>query len=214
MTNPPPTDSPAGARISTRGPAGAILRYEDAPFWVDGKGYLESAKTFVAEAKAASAAAAEVEKQRGYQDGFKDGAKAAVELVAKTKAAVDEYQAKLSVTLTELVIAILKDALGEIDASQIIALSVRKAIKGIDLSPDMTVTVTPGLLNDVHRRLSASEDRDILSVLNFKEDSRLPPNSCRIVSEFGTIDLSTDRQISILIDSLRAAGVGMGKATA
>lgn len=214
MTNPPPTDQPGGARISTRGPAGAILRYEDAPFWVDGKGYLEAAKAYVAEAKAASAEAAELEKQRGYHDGFKDGAKAAVELVAKTRTAVDEYYAKLSVTLTELVISILKDALGEIDASQIVALSVGKAVKGIDLSPDMTVLVTPGLINDVRSRLSASEDRDILSVLNFKEDARLPSNSCRIVSEFGTIDLSVDRQISILIESLRTAGVGIGKATA
>ena len=200
-----------GRSEGARGPAGSIIRAEELQFWTDGKGYLEAAKAIFEQSKRSATDAIAEARHRGYQEGLQLGQRQAIDLIAQTKVAVDTYDRGLSHSITELVIGIVAEVLGEVDAAEAVYLSVRKALKNSDFSPDMTLLVSPAIIESVRARLLNEQDNSALSTLALVEDTRLAHNGAKLVSEFGTVDLSIDKQISILSNSLRVAGIRLGE---
>jgi flagellar biosynthesis/type III secretory pathway protein FliH len=172
--------------------------------WLEGKDFLDKARHALEKAKEEAAASIAEEKHRAYQEGLNAGIKEAIELVTRTKLAVENYKTSLQAGLAELVIQIMQEMLGDIDPAEAAYLSVAKALKNVDIGPDMHIAVAPGLAEGVRARLRAAKPQDAFAGMSVVEDAKLPPRGCKLVSDLGTIDLSLDGQLEILAENLRS----------
>jgi flagellar biosynthesis/type III secretory pathway protein FliH len=93
--------------------------------------------------------------------------------------------------------------------SQAVSSAVLNALKTIDLGDVFNLYVAPDAFDDVREKLGSALDPATQSKLALRQDPKLPPTSCRLVSEFGVVDLSIEKQLAILASSLRTAGVGL-----
>lgn len=194
---------------AVKGPAGPVLRSEDLRLWLDAQGYLDAAKRVLDEARQRANELAAAERERGYTEGWEAGSKDLFALLAQTKLAIDAYHAQLEANLRELAIQVIREVIDGLDASDAVALAVRKALKTPSLGSEVTLYVAPEVLPHIGGKLEGQLTHSTPSVITLREDAKLSPTDCRLVSEFCSIDLSIDRQLALLADSLRAANIGV-----
>lgn len=201
-----PAQSEARFRHS---PAGAILRAENLEPWREGDSYRAEAARLLEEAKQEVASLQEEARLKGYSEGWDAGSKDLFDYIAKTKRAVDEYYQHLERTLTEIAIRLMKEILDDLDAGEVVAAAVRRALRTPNLGAEIVLNVAPEVLDDVRSRLEGRLLHSTSSVVNLREDPQLSPTGCKLVSDFCTIDISIDRQLAILAESLRASNIGI-----
>jgi len=199
----------AEEKLARSAPAGAILRFEDAQRWETGEAYAREAGFLLEDAKQRAATQLSEAREIGFSAGYAEGVREALALVLETKTATDDYRRHLQSDLTELVIELLKQVVGEMTPASAVAAAVGKALPALDLGSEVVLVVNPDAANEVSNYLSAHLDGDAIAKVRFREDARLAPRQARIESNFGSIDLSLDRQLELLAESLRSANVGI-----
>lgn len=148
------------------------------------------------------------ERAKAYEAGHDAGMRKAIDWMAHMKANARSHYQRLNRDIAELVIQIVGEIVGELKPSEAVASTVLKALKTIDLGDEFSLYVTPDSFDDVRDKLVSALDPAAQSKLTLRPDPNLPPSGCRLVSEFGVVDLSIEKQLAILASSLRAAGVG------
>lgn len=195
--------------LSERGPVGPILRAEDLQLWTEGKGYLAETKQVLDQAHQYVESLAAAERARGYSEGWEAGSKDLFEFMAQTKVAVDAYYAQLEANLRELAIQIIREVVDDLDASDAVAFAARKALKTPSLGAEVTLYVAPEVFPEIREKLEGHLNEAAASVITLRDDPKLSPRGCKLVSDFCTIDVSIDKQLALLADSLRASNVGV-----
>jgi flagellar biosynthesis/type III secretory pathway protein FliH len=125
------------------------------------------------------------------------------------KVKADAWKAELSQNVTSLVINSLRQILADIPPSEAVSSTVLRALKGIDPGSDCVLYLSTAQFDNIKAKLLDALEPETASKLALREDPELPPTACRLVSEFGIVDLSVGKQLEILIESLRAAGAGV-----
>jgi type III secretion protein L len=192
-----------------RTPPGAILRAGDLHPWSDGERYLAAAKQVLDQARQRADHVAAAERARGYQEGWDAGSKELFDFLAQTKLAVDAYYAQLETNLRELAIQLLQEIVGELDASDAVASAVRKALNTLSLGDQVTLYIAPEVLSAVREKLEGQLSHSAASAIILRADPKLSPAGCVLASEYCTVDLSLDKQLSLLAGSLRASNIGV-----
>jgi type III secretion protein L len=190
-------------------PVGAIVRACDLPLWVTGNGYLEAAKEALRDLERELPGIVAEERGRGYEEGWDAGSRDAIGLLARIKTEVDAYYRRLNQEVTDLVIEITRHIIGEMMPSDVVYAAVSKALDTLDPRAELTLYVAPQVFDEVRNKLAAALDSATQSKLALRQDPNLSPSDSRLVSEFGMIDLSVERQLEILASSFRSAGIGI-----
>lgn len=190
-------------------PAGAIIRAEEVPFWLTGADYLDAARQAFEKVRQDIPRILAEEKAVAYRDGREAATKDVLDWLAAMKAQAQSRSQILDRDIAELVIQIVEEVIGELSPSESVAMTVCKALKTIDLGDEFSLYVAPELFGDVRERLLSALDPTAEAKLELRQDPLLPKTGCRLVSEYGVVDLSIEKQLAILADSLRAAGVGL-----
>jgi type III secretion protein L len=210
-TDPANGSKPTGAweGPTKASPLGPVIRLEELPVWTEGQGYLAAAKRVLEQAQQQVESAASAAQAKGYAEGFAAGSKDLFELLAQTKAQIDAYHAQLETNLRELAVEVIKEAVGNLDAGQAIAAATARALKTQDLGDEVALHIAPELYHDVRLKLEKCVSGAPTSVITLREDPRLSPKGCKLVSEFCTVDVSIDNQLALLAESLRASNIGV-----
>ncbi len=195
--------------LSQAAPAGAILRFEDVAQWETGEARLREASHILDQAKHDAASLLANTRKEGYGAGYEEGLKEGLALIARTKSSVDAYHRNLGTVLTNLVVDLLKQIVGDMNPGAAVAAAVAKALPNIDLGSEVTLLVSPSVVGVVGKYLSSHLDKASASKLIIREDSRLAPTQCRLESSFGLVDLSLNNQLELLAASLRSAHIGI-----
>jgi type III secretion protein L len=195
--------------IKTQKPAGAVIRAEDLPFWQSGTSCLDAAKVALEKVHQDIPRIVAEERAKAREAGWDAGKKEAIEWMAQMKVRAQSHHERLNKDIAELVIQIVAEIVGEMKPSQAVSSAVLNALKTIDLGDVFNLYVAPDAFDDVREKLGSALDPATQSKLALRQDPKLPPTSCRLVSEFGVVDLSIEKQLAILASSLRTAGVGL-----
>jgi type III secretion protein L len=198
-----------GAKGNASKPAGRIIRADEVRFWENGAAYLDEAKQALEETHKRIPLIIAEERAKGYREGYDSGAADVIELMARMKAEAENYYAGLGQEIVGLVTKLVSDIIGDTTPSEAVAATVLKAVRTLDLGSEFSLYVAPEVYDDVGKRLSKRLDEAAQSKLQLRQDPKLSATDCRLVSEFGMVDLSIEKQLDILAASLRAAGVGV-----
>ncbi len=198
-----------GAQSRYYAPAGAVLKADDIGLWFDGQRFLNEARQTLEQARQSAEALALEERSKGFDKGYNEGLSEAFGLIAKTKAAVDEYYATLEANLRSIVAEVVKEVIGGLNAAEVIGQSVRTALASRNLGANMTLYVSPSALEPVQRILAEGPaPTSANQTIALKADPDLSHSQCRLESDFGSIDLSVETQVSLLVESLQRQDAG------
>ncbi|MDZ4791460.1 MAG: FliH/SctL family protein [Hyphomicrobiales bacterium] len=197
----PPAAQASGRPFKFR-PAGQVIRAEDVPIWSEGKTYLNAAKEVYQEARQRADDRIKNEMNEGYAIGLQRGAKDIIDLLVQTQAGVERYHSHLQTTLADLTIQVLKEVLDGLDASDAVSAAVQRALKTINLGPELVLKVAPDVIEAVRVKLKPMLQPGVTPRVILREDTTLTAKSCILITEFGSIDLSIDTQLTILSESL------------
>jgi type III secretion protein L len=174
-------------------PLGPIVKAAEAESWVDGFAFRDRAKREADALLADMQAAYERRRQDGFEQGRREGAAAAAELLATTSARVDRYLAGIEGELVELALGVLRRLVGEFDQRELVARLAREAIESFRREQSLTVTVAPENVEiaRAHFREQAEAGRQVA----VESDPKLGAFDCRVESPYATVDAGLDAQI-------------------
>lgn len=190
-------------------PSSRIIRADEVRFWRSGAEYLEFARQALEEARNQIPQIVAEARARGYREGREEGTKSVLDLMGQLNNNAQAYYTRLNEQIVGLVLRIVGDLVGDMTTAASVSATVLKALKTLDLGSEFTLYVAPESYDEVARVLAATLDATTQSKLLLRQDKNLAPSGCRLVSEFGILDLSIEKQLEILASSLRAAGVGI-----
>jgi len=192
-------DTPASPTSLPRSPAQKIIRREEAQNWVDGYRFVAEGRRAADELRQSAQVAYEEAKARGFDEGRAAGAAEAAAIVAETVAKVDQYLASIEQQVAELSLSIVEQVLGTLADGEIMARVANQALAAFRREKHVRVRVSPAVLEDVQRALSAWPGNDAPGpMLVIEADPRLEPRQCTIVTEFAVVDASLDAQLTVL----------------
>ncbi len=196
-------------KFTAQKPAGSIIRAAELSFWLSGNAYLDAAKEALEDARQSIPRITAQERDNAYKEGRDAAIKDVIDLMAQMRARADSNYLRLNKEIADLVCRIAGEIIGEMEPSESISRTILNAVKTLDLGTEFTLYVASQVFDDVRDKLLAALDPATHSKLVLRQDPKLALSSCRLVSEFGIVDLSIEKQLAILADSLRAAGIGI-----
>jgi type III secretion protein L len=190
-------------------PLGPVVRAEDLHLWTDAQGYLAEAKRALDQAHQQIESASAAARAKGYAEGWAAGSRDLFEFLAQTKVQVDDYHAQLEANLRALAVQVIKEVIGNLDAGDAIAAATARALQTQDLGAEVALHVAPEIYRDVRLKLEKWLNGVSASAITLREDPKLSPKGCKLVSNFCTVDVSIDNQLALLAESLRGTNIGV-----
>src|SRR5262245_25663448 len=151
-------DIPDNPTSLPRSPGQKIIRREEAQNWVDGYRFVAEGRRAADELRQSAQVAYEEAKARGLDEGRAAGAAEAAAIVAQTAAKVDHYLASIEQQVAELSLSIVERMLGALPEGEITARVAKQALEAFRREKHVRVRVSPAVLEDVQRALSAWPD--------------------------------------------------------
>ena len=124
-------------------------------------------------------------------------------MIADTKAAVDEFVARMHDELIALIVEIVREILGSFEPDDFAARAVARALKDMRAGTTLMLMTAPEEAEAIRARLAALLDGD--DRLTVVPDPQVAPGHCMLWSEFGQIDVSVDAQLQQLAFALHVA---------
>lgn len=182
-------------------PLGPVVRADEANTWFSASAYLAQARRHGDEISAGARDALEEGRRRGFEAGRLAGVEEAVRLIAETKAAADNFLARLHDDLIELVIQIVREILDDFKSDDLAARAVVKALARVRIGSELTILTAPEEADAIRQRLAVLlKDGGFVRVA---PDPRIAPRRCVLWSEFGQVEVSVDAQLQQLAMALR-----------
>src|SRR5215813_7832411 len=192
-------DTAASLNSLPRSPGRKIIRREEAQNWLDGYQFLAEGRRTAEELLERAQTAYDEMKSRGFAEGRAAGAAEGAALVADTVVKVDQYLASIEQQVAELSLSIVEQVLGTLADGEIMARVANQALAAFRREKHVRVRVSPAVLEDVQRALSAWPGNDAPGpMLVIEADPRLEPRQCTIVTEFAVVDASIDAQLNVV----------------
>jgi len=192
-------DTSAIATSLPRSPGQKIIRREEAQNWVDGYRFVAEGRRAADELRQSAQVAYEEAKVRGFEEGRAAGAAEAVAIVTEAAAKVDQYLGSIEQQVAELSLSIVEQVLGTLADGELMARVAAQALAAFRREKHVRVRVSPAVLEDVQRALSAWPGTDVPGpMLVIEADPRLEPRQCTIVTEFAVVDASIDAQLNVV----------------
>src|SRR5262245_37405896 len=186
-------DTSAIATSLPRSPGRKIIRREEAQNWVDGYRFVAEGQRAADELRQNAQVAYDEAKARGFEEGRAAGAAEAAAIVAETVAKVDQYLASIEQQVAELSLTIVEQVLGRLPDGDVMARIAKQALEAFRREKQVRLRVSPTVLEDVQRALSAWPGAEASGpTLVIEADPRLAPKQCTIVTEFAVVDASLD----------------------
>lgn len=193
--------------VAVRGPRfrprGRIIRAEEAEVWQSGQAYLEAAKREAKRIRGEAVEAFDEAKRHGFEEGRKEGAEAATQLLAETTQKADRYLADADGQLVDLAMAIVQRVLGDLDVRQLVLRAVHHALAKRRKDQPLTLHLSPEMVDQVRLQITESFDDDALHLITIEADPKLTVGECRVASDVGFVDLGVEAQLRALHKGLR-----------
>ncbi|KAI95313.1 hypothetical protein T281_06225 [Rhodomicrobium udaipurense JA643] len=195
--------------LLARKPVGAILRADEMKTWEEGRAWLVSARRACRDVEETLPGILAEEKAKARHEGRDEGLRDAIALMAEMNAKAVGHYTRIREEFTSLVIRAAGEIIGELPPADAVSATVLKTLRTLDLGAEFALYVSPEVFDDVRDRLSRALDPTTKAKLFLRQDPKFSATECRLVSEFGLVELSLDKQFDILAESLRAAGIGV-----
>lgn len=184
-------------------PGQKIIREAQVEPWIDGYAFLEAARAHAEVQKKEMSDIREESRREGYEAGFKEGARDAAILLTTTTARVNNYVAALDQELASLTLSIVARIFGEFDDADLVVRLVRHALKGFQRERDVTLSVAPGIAEDVSERISREFTDESLNITVLGDPS-LSGTKCVLSNAIAVVDASLETQLSAIREALVA----------
>lgn len=197
-----------GRTIPNYRPVGRVLRYDDQNMVNDARRFLEQAQQRARDIAADAEQAHAEEKQRGYREGYEEGARAVAELLSETSGRIDAYYASLEHDVARLATDIVEKMLGTRDDHQVMTVAAREAISRMRQQKGLRIMVAPADVDAMREALAREAGMQDLVV---EADSRLETGRCVLAHDLGFIEAGWQQQLMAIkagiTRHLREAGV-------
>jgi len=186
-------------------PALQVLRADQYARYVAAEALYGEARQAAAVLRAAAHAEYEQERRRGYAQGQAEArAEAAAELL-RSAAAMQAYYAQAERALVTLLVAALQKLVGETDAATRAASVVHSALAEVSSQAQATLWVAPEQLALVRTQLPALQAGfPAMEAIALRSDAGLAPDTCRVETEIGCVEIALDEQLAMLCAVLAA----------
>lgn len=172
-------------------PTARILRAEEAALWTEGFAFLQAAKAQAEQIKADSDQWLQAARAEGFESARQEGAGQVAQLLADTQTQVQHYLAGLEASLADLALGIVREVLGELDATDRVLRCTRQALSGFRQGQALTLWVPPAEVSALRQRLR----NDGISV---EGDVQLGVGQARLSSPAGSVELGLEAQLQTL----------------
>lgn len=179
-------------------PRGRVIPAEDISGWRTGQAFMEAAAREAERLKTEALQAFEDAKKRGFEEGRKEGAEAASQLLAETTLHADRHLADADRQVVDLAIAVVRRVLGEFDVGQLTRNAVRHALSKQRQSQHLTLHVAPDMVEGLRADIDAEFDPEVRHLMTVEPDPRLEQSQCRLASDIGFVDLGIEAQLLAL----------------
>lgn len=191
MTNAPP-------RLS---PSGRLVRSDELPSWNDAAQALREAELIEERGKRQAASARRAAEEQGYLKGYERGAADVARLVSEAGRTIETYYGELERELPRLACAVAKQLIDALPPEDAIVGMVRQVVASLDRPRELTLHVSPALVRGVAERYVAPSDPGWPS-LRIAPDPGLQNDEAILSGSFGSIDLSADERLDLVLEAL------------
>src|SRR4051794_11205502 len=124
-------------------PLGPVVRADEAEKWFSAAAYLDEARRQGDQITARARLALEEHRVRGFEAGRLEGVEQAARLIADTKAAVDDFVARMHDELIALIVEIVREILGSFEPDDFAARAVARALKDMRAGTTLMLMTAP-----------------------------------------------------------------------
>jgi type III secretion protein L len=176
------------------GPGSKILRAAEVEAWQDGYRFLAAVRSAAARIDETTHNAYAAAYKQGFAEGKAAGEVEASRLLHETSLKVDRYLATLEHQIGALALNVVRRALGELDAADLVARAAAQALSEFRREKSLKVTVHPAAQDRVGATLRALTSDGGLAV-TVESDPSLDPGACIVASDFAVVDASIEAQL-------------------
>jgi type III secretion protein L len=181
-----------------KGPGATILRAPEAAAWRDGFRFLDAARAEAQTIVAAARKTYQEQHARGYEVGRREGAVRGTETAAEITAQVDRYLAGLENDVVELAMTIVRQTIGEMDASEVLGRAAANALSSFREERSLRITVHPEREEGVRAFLATLGDDERLPAISVDVDPEMGLDACTVSSAVGSVDASVEAQLEAI----------------
>jgi len=190
-----------GASPSFR-PRGRVIPAAEIDAWQTGSAYLQEATREAERLREEAKDVVEHARQRGFDAGRQEGAKATARLLAETAARADQQLAQADHQIIDLALAVVRRVLGELDVDEQIARAITQALAQQRQNQPLTLHVPPNQADHLRTRIETMVDATQRHLITIEPDDHLKPGQCRLASDIGFVDLGIEAQLNALHQGL------------
>ncbi len=179
-------------------PLGRIVRKEEVPRWFDAvtaRNDLLNARQAV-EASRNDAIAAAYEE--GYASGLEAGKRDAALLVLRTTLKLNRRAEEIERQLPLLVMDVVENILGQFDTGVLLGASIKRAMQDLYTKTEISVQVSAEDFESVGRIIGELSKTPGIPPIQIRSDDEMKPGDCRLIGDFGSLDLSLQTQMNLL----------------
>jgi type III secretion protein L len=181
-------------------PNSTVVRAEALGHWDLAEEALARAREQAAQVLADAQTQREAQMRIGFETGMRMAAEKMTSIVAQTAAGADRQLREIEAVLPGLVIEVVRQILGELDANEVMRRCIEQALTKIRRASSATLRVCPQQIELARETLAqAGTAADGIFI---EADSRLPVGQCVISSAYGVAELGAAEQLRIFADQL------------
>ena len=145
-----------------------------------------------------------VEKQRGYEEGLRKAAREMAEQVTATALQSRHYYNRLEAQTIELVMAVFRKVLRDIEPRDLVTAQVGKALENFKGCRQVALKVNPDEVDALRRRLSEiSAGGPGGGIIDVKAVPELPAGHAILESETSIVEASVEIQLAAIEEAFR-----------
>lgn len=183
-----------------------VVKAAEAQALIEADGILEAAKKKAADIVKTARRHHKEEKKRGYEEGLALASSEAIDRLLEETASLEDGLANVNQSLCEVVIACLRNILGEIGDRKLVRTYIANAIRQMRRQKRIRLSVSPDHFADISEHMSSITSKFVeIEMIDVVENPKLTGTHFVMESEIGRITGSIEQSIDDLKESLAVA---------
>lgn len=148
----------------------------------------------------------QAQSKKGFDQGLRQARKQMAEQITTTALHSQQYFRNLKTQTIELVMAVVKKVLQDIEPQALIVAQVTKALAALKGAPQVTLKVSPAVADTLNENLARiTEAAPDIGLIDIKTVSGMPPDDLILESETGIVEAGLTDQLAAIEAAFRNA---------
>ena len=182
-----------------------VIKAADAAVVLDAQEILDEARNRAAQIIKSAEDVFQAEKQRGFTQGVQEANQKMVQEMAKTALRTEQHYQSLTSQTIELVMAVVKKVLGDMDVRSMVVAQAIEALKSAKAGKRLILKVNPEAEETLNEHLSRINTGSAQGgIIEVECSANLAPGDLIIESEIGIVEASMAVQLDAIEKAFRA----------